>query len=177
MRTSDGHEGNYIFTLEREIAVVMAKQSAGLLMYRFRVEREPEVFLVHPGGPFWAKKDLGAWSICKGEYADGEPPLDAARREFLEETGFVAEGNFLELGTVRQAGGKVVSAWAFAGDCDPAALVSERCLVEWPPRTGRMIEIPEVDRGGWFSIADGRRRILKSQVAFLDRLCMILSGS
>lgn len=153
----------------------MAKLSAGLLMYRFRGNHELEVFLVHPGGPFWAKKDLGAWSICKGEYAEGEPALEAAQREFHEETGFVAEGNFLELGTVRQAGGKLVSAWAFAGDCDPDKLVSNRCPIEWPPRSGRMIEIPEVDRGAWFSIAEARERILNSQVAFLDRLVQMLS--
>ncbi|MGC2398684.1 MAG: NUDIX domain-containing protein [Acidobacteriaceae bacterium] len=148
----------------------MAKLSAGLLMYRLRGDHELEVFLVHPGGPFWAKKDLGAWSICKGEYAEGEPALEAARREFQEETGFVAEGNFLELGTVRQAGGKLVSAWAFAGDCDPGKLLSNRCTIEWPPRSGRMMEIPEVDRGAWFSITEAGERILKSQAAFLDRL-------
>ena len=151
----------------------MAKRSAGLLMYRWN-NQELQVFLVHPGGPFWAKKDLGAWSVSKGEYVDGEIPLEAAKREFQEETGFAAQGNFLELGTVRQSGGKVVSAWAFEGDCDPAAMVSNHCQVEWPPRSGRMIEIPEVDRGGWFSIAAGRERILKSQAPFLDRLCQML---
>ena len=151
----------------------MAKRSAGLLMYRWN-NQELQVFLVHPGGPFWAKKDLGAWSVSKGEYVDGEIPLEAAKREFQEETGFAAQGNFLELGTVRQSGGKVVSAWAFEGDCDPAAMVSNHCQVEWPPRSGRMIEIPEVDRGGWFSIAEGRERILKSQAPFLDRLCQML---
>jgi predicted NUDIX family NTP pyrophosphohydrolase len=145
------------------------KRSAGLLMYRDR-----EVFLVHPGGPFWAKKDLGAWSICKGEYADGELPLEAARREFYEETGFVAEGDFLDLGTVKQASGKLVSAWAFAGDCDPAKLVSNRCQIEWPPRSGRLMEIPEVDRGEWFLLPQAREKILKSQTPFLDRLALLL---
>ncbi len=151
----------------------MAKRSAGLLMYR----RDPglEVFLVHPGGPFWAKKDMGAWSICKGEYAEGELPLEAAKREFQEETGFTAQGNFFELGVVQQAGGKFVSAWAFEGDCDPGKLISNRCQVEWPPRSGRMIEIPEVDRGGWFSIDAARERILKSQTPFLDRLSQMLN--
>jgi predicted NUDIX family NTP pyrophosphohydrolase len=153
----------------------MAKRSAGLLMYRRLDPGELEVFLVHPGGPFWAKKDMGAWSICKGQYAEGEPPLEAARREFEEETGFAAEGNFLELGDVRQAGGKIVSAWAFEGDCDPAKLVSNLCQVEWPPRSGRLIEIPEVDRGGWFSIAQARERILKSQAPFLERLICAFS--
>jgi predicted NUDIX family NTP pyrophosphohydrolase len=151
----------------------MHRQSAGLLMYRRR-NLEPEVFLVHPGGPFWAKKDLGAWSIPKGGYEEGEPPLAAAKREFHEETGFAAEGNFLELGEVLQAGGKVVTAWAYEGDCDPATLVSNRCHVEWPPRSGRMIEIPEVDRGSWFAISDAKTRILKSQAPFLDRLTRLL---
>jgi predicted NUDIX family NTP pyrophosphohydrolase len=153
----------------------MPKRSAGLLMYR-RHNRELEVFLVHPGGPFWAKKDLGAWSISKGEYVEGELPLQAARREFEEETGFAAEGDFLELGAVQQAGGKVVTAWAFEGDCDPGKLISNRCEIEWPPRSGRKIEIPEVDRGSWFSIADARERILKGQAPFLDRLQQNLTG-
>jgi predicted NUDIX family NTP pyrophosphohydrolase len=151
----------------------MAKQSAGLLLYRRR-NRRLEVFLVHPGGPFWAKKDLGAWSISKGEYGEGEPPLQAAIREFHEETGFTAQGNFLELGAVQQSGGKVVSAWAFEGDCNPGDLISNRCQIEWPPRSGRRIEIPEVDRGGWFSISEARERILKSQEPFLDRLSRML---
>jgi predicted NUDIX family NTP pyrophosphohydrolase len=151
----------------------MAKQSAGLLMYRRR-NRRLDVFLVHPGGPFWAKKDLGAWSISKGEYGEGEAPLQAAIREFHEETGFTAQGNFLELGAVQQSGGKVVSAWAFEGDCDPGDLISNRCQLEWPPRSGRRIEIPEVDRGGWFSISEAREQILKSQEPFLDRLSRML---
>jgi predicted NUDIX family NTP pyrophosphohydrolase len=151
----------------------MAKQSAGLLLYRRR-NRGLEVLLVHPGGPFWAKKDLGAWSISKGEYGEGEPPLEAAIREFQEETGFAAQGDFLELGAVRQSGGKVVSAWAFEGDCDPGDLISNRCQVEWPPRSGRLIEIPEVDRAGWFLISEARERILKSQAPFLDRLSQLL---
>jgi predicted NUDIX family NTP pyrophosphohydrolase len=142
-------------------------------MYRSR-EGRLEVFLVHPGGPFWAKKDLGAWSISKGEYATGEPALEAAKREFQEETGFTAEGDFLSLGQVQQSGGKIVSAWAFEGDCDPAKLVSNLCQIEWPPRTGRRIEIPEVDRAAWFSFAEARERILKSQAPFLDRLSQAL---
>jgi predicted NUDIX family NTP pyrophosphohydrolase len=152
----------------------MAKRSAGLVMYR-RHEGQLEVFLVHPGGPFWAKKDLGAWSIAKGEYVEGELPLEAAKREFEEETGFPATGDFLELGAVQQAGGKVVLAWAFQGECDPRKLVSNRCQIEWPPRSGRMIEIPEVDRGGWFSIVEAKERILKSQAPFLERLSRLLS--
>ncbi|HEX7158522.1 MAG TPA: NUDIX domain-containing protein [Edaphobacter sp.] len=147
----------------------MAKQSAGLLMYRRR-SGELEVFLVHPGGPFWAKKDLGAWSIPKGEYEDGEEPQDAARREFEEETGFQANGSFLELGAVKQPGGKVVRTWAVEGDCDPAALKSNVFEMEWPPRSGRKAEFPEVDRAGWFSIAEARERILKGQAPLLDAL-------
>ena len=151
----------------------MAKQSAGLLMYRSR-HGQLEVFLVHPGGPFWARKDLGAWSICKGEYAEGEAALEAAKREFQEETGFTVQGEFLELGTVQQSGGKIVSAWAFEGDCDPGDLISNRCQVEWPPRSGRMIEIPEVDRGDWFSLSEASERILKSQAPFLNRLATLV---
>jgi predicted NUDIX family NTP pyrophosphohydrolase len=147
----------------------MAKQSAGLLMYRRR-QGEIEVFLVHPGGPFWAKKDLGSWSIPKGEYTEGESPREAARREFREETGFEIEGEPAELGTVKQAGGKVVSVWTMDGDCDPEKLRSNTCMVEWPPRSGRQMEIPEVDRGGWFGIVEARERILKSQAPVLDLL-------
>jgi predicted NUDIX family NTP pyrophosphohydrolase len=154
--------------------MIMPKRSAGLLMYRRR-NGQVEVFLVHPGGPFWAKKDMGAWSICKGEYTESELPLEAAKREFQEETGFTAQGSFLELGVVQQASGKIVSAWAFEGDCDPGKLVSNHCQVEWPPRSGRMIEIPEVDRGGWFSIEAARERILKAQGPFLDRLSQMLN--
>ncbi len=105
---------------------------------------------------------------------EGEAPLEAAIREFQEETGFAAQGEFLELGAVQQAGGKIVSAWAFEGDCDPGKLVSNNCQVEWPPRSGRMIEIPEVDRGGWFSISEASERILKSQAPFLDRLSALV---
>ena len=131
-----------------------------------------QVFLVHPGGPFWAKKDQGAWSIPKGEYAEAEPPLEAARREFQEETGFAAPpDNYLELGTLKHAGGKIVSAWAFEGDCDPQKLTSNLCQLEWPPRSGRQISFPEVDRGGWFDLIEARVRILKSQEPFLEVLC------
>ncbi len=147
----------------------MPKLSAGLLMFR-RTGAGREVFLVHPGGPFWAKKDLGAWSIPKGEYGEGELPLEAAKREFREETGFEVDGQPIELGTVRQAGGKLVSIWAIEGDCDPAKLVSNLRSIEWPPRSGRAIEIPEVDRGGWFEIEAARERILKSQAPALDLL-------
>ena len=144
-------------------------------MYRLR-ESRVEVFLVHPGGPFWAKKDLGAWSIPKGEYATGEDPLDAARREFAEETGFAPSGEFIPLGTVRQSGGKLVSVWAVEGDCDPAQVKSNVCMIEWPPRSGRKIEIPEVDQAGWFSLDEARERILKSQAPVIDLLLQRLNG-
>jgi predicted NUDIX family NTP pyrophosphohydrolase len=147
----------------------MPKRSAGILLYRQNL-RGIEVFLVHPGGPFWVKKDLGAWSIPKGEYDQTEAALDAARREFTEETGFAVEGEFVELGTLRQVSGKLVSAWAVEGNCEPAALVSNHCEIEWPPRSGRMLSIPEVDRGAWFGIDEARERIFTGQQQFLDLL-------
>ena len=156
-------------TMHEPIMVLMAKRSAGLLMFR-RKAKEVEVFLVHPGGPFWTGKDAGAWTIPKGEYTDDEEALDAARREFEEETGFKADGEFIELGTIRQTSGKLVSAWAFEGDCDPGKLTSNVCIIEWPPRSGKAMEIPEVDRGAWFSLPDARRAILKSQQPLLDRV-------
>lgn len=147
----------------------MAKQSAGLLLYRFH-EGTLEVLLVHPGGPFWAKKDLGAWSIPKGEIAEGEDPLEAARREFEEETGFRPEGFFRELMPVRQRSGKIVHAWAVEGDGDSAAIRSKPFTLEWPPRSGRQQEFPEVDRAGWFDLATAREKILDGQRALLDEL-------
>jgi predicted NUDIX family NTP pyrophosphohydrolase len=146
----------------------MPKRSAGLLMYRRK--EGLEVFLVHPGGPFWAKKDLGAWSIPKGEYEVDEEPLAAARREFEEETGIPATGNFIELGELRQPGGKVVSAWAFEGDFDANDLRSNTFEMEWPPRSGRKMEFPEVDRGSWYSVEEARRRLTPGQIIFVDRL-------
>lgn len=151
----------------------MPKRSAGLIMYRIR-ERQLEVFLVHPGGPFWVNKDKGAWAIPKGQVDNGEEPLDAARREFQEETGFIANGEFLRLGTIRQLSGKLVDAWAFKGDCNPEELRSITCQVEWPPRSNRMIEVPEVDRGRWFSIEGAEESILQSQRPFLTTLCAAL---
>jgi predicted NUDIX family NTP pyrophosphohydrolase len=154
----------------------VAKRSAGLLLYRRR-GAALELFLVHPGGPFWARKDRGAWSIPKGEFAEGEEPLDAARREFTEETGFAAPASAVALGEVKQAGGKIVVAWAAEGDCDPGRLVSNVCTIEWPPRSGKMMEIPEADRGGWFALDDARQRILKSQTPFLERLAGLVEAS
>jgi predicted NUDIX family NTP pyrophosphohydrolase len=151
----------------------MPKRSAGLLMYRKHLELE--VFLVHPGGPLFAKKDLGAWTIPKGEYLEGESALQAAQREFQEETGFTASEPFLDLGSIKQAGGKIVVAWAFEGDCDPDKLISNHCQIEWPPRSGRSITIPEVDRGAWFSIAKAKERIKPTQIPLLDRLAKELN--
>jgi predicted NUDIX family NTP pyrophosphohydrolase len=151
----------------------MVKQSAGLLLYRVR-EGALEVFLVHPGGPFWAKKDLGVWSIPKGEMDEGEELLEAARREFEEETGFRPEGIFRELTPVRQRSGKIVHAWAVEGNCDPTAIRSNTITIEWPPRSGRQQEIPEVDRGGWFSIPEARERILDGQQALLAQVELML---
>ncbi len=143
------------------------------MMYR---RRSPglEVFLVHPGGPFFAKKDHGTWTIPKGEYPDGELPLEAAKREFQEETGFPVPETFLDLGSIKQAGGKIVAAWAFEGDCDPAKMSSNTCEVEWPPRSGRLIEIPEADRGAWFSIDEAKERIKSTQIPLVDRLVKAL---
>ncbi len=151
----------------------MPKRSAGLLMYR-TTGAELAVLLVHPGGPFWAKKDLGAWSVPKGEYADGEDPLAVAQREFAEETGARPQGEFHPLGEVVQAGGKRVVAWAVAGDFDPVALVSNSFQLEWPPRSGRRAQFPEVDRAEWFSPAVAREKILAGQRVFIDRLERLL---
>jgi predicted NUDIX family NTP pyrophosphohydrolase len=149
----------------------MPKRSAGLLMYR-RSRGVLEVLLVHPGGPFWIKKDAGAWSIPKGEYADGEEPLAAATREFQEETGLVAAGPYLPLTPVKQQGGKVVHAWAFEGDCRAESLKSTTFSLEWPPRSGRHREFPEVDRAGWFGLEEAKRKILPGQIALLDELAV-----
>jgi predicted NUDIX family NTP pyrophosphohydrolase len=175
----------------------MPKRSAGILLYRRAPETaqagaharavvrdstsaqtravvlhasEVEVLLVHPGGPLWAKKDLGAWSIPKGEYPADEDPLAAAKRELEEETGFRVEGNFVTLGEITQRSGKIVVAWALEADFDPANLRSNTFSMEWPPRSGRQAEFPEVDRAAWFSIAEAREKILPGQLPFLDRL-------
>jgi len=138
-------------------------------MYRKR-EDNLEVLLAHPGGPFWEKKDQGAWTIPKGEYEENEEPLAAAQREFFEETGFVASGDFIELGFVRQKSGKVVIVWAFEGDCDPAQLVSNTCEIEWPPKSKKHLEIPEIDRGRWFTLSTARQFIRLEQVPLLETL-------
>ena len=146
------------------------RKSAGLLLFR-RAGEDLEVLLVHPGGPFWAKRDEGAWSIPKGECEEGEDPRAAAWREFGEELGTPApEGDPLELGEVRQKAGKIVVAWAMAGDLDPEQITSNTFTMEWPPRSGRAQEFPEVDQAGWFGLAEARERINPAQVVLLDRL-------
>lgn len=153
----------------------MPKHSAGILLFR-RSSAGLEVFLVHPGGPFWAHRDLASWSCPKGEYGEEEEPLDAARREFAEETGTELEGDFLPLGTVKLAGGKLVTAWALEGDFDPRRLRSNSFALEWPPHSGRMQEYPEADRGEWFSMEAARRKILPGLVPLLDHLQTALRG-
>jgi predicted NUDIX family NTP pyrophosphohydrolase len=140
----------------------MAKMSAGVLLFR-KTPRGVEVLLVHPGGPFWAKKDEGAWSIPKGLADEDEDLLAAARREFLEETGLAIDGAFLDLGRHKQPGGKTVVAFAWEGDFDPALLRSNMFSMEWPPRSGRMVEFPEVDKAGWFDLNEAARRVTKGQ--------------
>jgi predicted NUDIX family NTP pyrophosphohydrolase len=149
------------------------KKTAGLLLYRIR-DSAVEVFLVHPGGPFWAKKDEGAWSIPKGEFADDEQPLSAATREFQEETGFSMEGNFMALAPLKQRSGKLVYAWALEGDCDAGAIKSNLFSMEWPPRSGKRQEYPEVDRASWFTVESAKRRIVPGQIAFLEELQQML---
>jgi predicted NUDIX family NTP pyrophosphohydrolase len=148
----------------------MPPRSAGILVYRCR-GGELEVLLVHPGGPFWARRDAGAWSIPKGEYASDEDPLTAARREFAEELGKAPpDGPAEDLGEVTLRSGKRVRAFAVAGDLDPRAVQSNRCEIEWPPRSGRRIEIPEIDRAEWFGIDEARRRLNPAQGTLIDRL-------
>jgi predicted NUDIX family NTP pyrophosphohydrolase len=148
----------------------VAKRSAGILLYRLR-GGGPEVLLVHPGGPFWARRDAGVWSIPKGEYEDGDDPLACALREFEEETGStLTPGELVELDDVKQKGGKVVTAWAAEGDLDADAVRSNTFTMEWPPRSGRTAEFPEVDRAGWFGIDEAREKLNPAQAEFLDRL-------
>jgi predicted NUDIX family NTP pyrophosphohydrolase len=152
----------------------MPKRSAGILMYRRRPGDGVELLLVHPGGPFWARKDARAWSIPKGEYLAGEDPLLAARREFEEETGMAISGEFLNLGELLSPGRKLVTAFALEGDFDPAALRSNVFEMEWPPRSGKRKAFPEVDRAQWFSPAAAREKILNGQREFITRLLAAL---
>lgn len=146
----------------------MAKKSAGILLYRTR-ETQPEFFIVHPGGPIWAKKDEGAWSIPKGEFEE-EDPLDAAVREFLEETGVDLGGNFIPLTPVIQSSGKLVHAFALEHDLDVSKIRSNIFIMEWPPKSGKQKEFPEIDRGGWFDAETCKAKLNKAQGAFVDEL-------
>ena len=146
-----------------------SKQTAGLLLYR-RHQGAWQVFLVHPGGPYWKAKDVGAWSIPKGEFEPGEDPLAAASREFTEETGLAIAGPFVPLTPVKQPGGKTVHAWAAEGDCDPAAIKSNTFSMEWPSRSGRRQVFPEVDRAEWFELEEAEERITKGQRGLLEQL-------
>jgi predicted NUDIX family NTP pyrophosphohydrolase len=152
----------------------MPKKSAGLLPFRYAAGTL-EVLLVHPGGPFWANKNDGAWSIPKGEFGDDEDPLAAARREFEEETGSAPDGEMIALAPVKQAGGKIVVAWAVHSDFDPETLRSHTFSMEWPPRSGRKQEFPEVDRASWFDVETAKQRIVKGQVPLIDQLIDKLS--
>jgi len=154
----------------------MPQRSAGILLYRHR-RGGVEVLLVHPGGPFWADKDEGVWSIPKGLYAAGEDPLAAARREFAEETGAPVEGEAMALGSFRQSSAKIVDAWAIEGEFDPAGLKSNTFTLEWPPRSGQTREVPEVDRAGWFTPEEAARKILKGQRPILETLLRQLGPS
>ena len=148
----------------------MPKYSAGILLYRFR-HGSLEVFLVHPGGPFWTGKERGAWSVPKGEIAKGEDPHDAARREFKEETGIGVTGPMFDLGAQKQGSNKTVRVWALENDCDPAAIESNTFSMEWPPKSGRQQTFPEVNRAAWFAVDDAREKMHRGQVVFIDRLC------
>lgn len=153
----------------------MSKKSGGILPFRFRDSRL-EVMLVHPGGPFWEGKDAAAWSISKGLFEEGESPLVAAKREFREETGFEVDGDFIELGEIKQHSGKIVYAWAVEKDLDEMNVVSNNFTMEWPKRSGIMREFPEIDRAGWFEIESARKKILKGQQDFIDRLISAIGG-
>ena len=147
----------------------MPNKSAGILLYRFR-EKQIEVFLVHPGGPFWAKKDLGAWSVPKGEFEPHENPLEAAKREFKEETGFEVSGNFIELTSVKQKSGKLIYVWASEGDFNPEEINSNLFEMEWPPKSGKRQAFPEVDKAMWFNVEEAKQKINAGQVPLILEL-------
>ena len=147
----------------------MPKQSAGILLYR-KIDNLLQVFLVHPGGPFYVKKDEGSWSIPKGEFLDDEDPLQAAKREFEEETGLPINGNFIKLQPITQKNGKKVHAWAVEGDIDPETIVSNTFEIEWPPKSGKQKAFPEIDRAAWFDVETAKLKIIAAQVGLLDEL-------
>jgi predicted NUDIX family NTP pyrophosphohydrolase len=153
----------------------MSKQSAGILLYK--LDKTLQVFLVHPGGPFWKNKDAGAWTIPKGEFTDEEKALDAARREFEEETGTKLSGDFIELTPIKQKGGKVVYAWAIQGEINASKIKCQTIVeMEYPPKTGKLISFPEVDRGEWFTADAGKQKINSSQAALIDELIEKIIG-
>jgi len=151
------------------------KQSAGILLFRFN-KKQTEFFLVHPGGPFWKNKDIGTWSIPKGEFEGDEEPLKAAQREFQEETGQKIDGDFIKLNPIKMKSGKMVYAWAIEKDIDPSILLSNTIQIEWPPNSGKKIEIPEVDKGDWFSLPDAKEKINPAQANLLVQLIEILKN-
>ena len=154
----------------------MAKESAGIVLYRIR-EPDTEFFLVHPGGPFWKNKDAGGWSIPKGELSSGEELLAAAEREFFEETSHRLTGPFVPLGKIKTPGGKTIHAWATEGECDPEKVVSNSFEMEWPPRSGKMATFPEIDRAGWFALAQAEVKLHQGQAEFLHRLLALLKSA
>ena len=154
----------------------MGKQAAGILLYRHG-PRGLEVLLAHPGGPLWARKDLGAWTLPKGQFNGDEQPIAAARREFEEEMGSPPAGEFVEIGSIKQPSGKVIHAFVAESDFDVSTVRSNLFLLEWPPRSGQRVQFPEVDRAAWFSIEEARKRILKGQEPFLDRLLTLLKAT
>jgi predicted NUDIX family NTP pyrophosphohydrolase len=149
------------------------KRSSGILLYRFQ-SHGIEFFLVHPGGPFWAKKDAGAWSIPKGEFDESEDAIEAARREFHEETGLTVDGDLRALTPLKQPSGKLVYAWALEGDCDAAAITSNTFSMEWPPKSGVSQDFPEVDRAAWFDVSAAREKLLPGQLGFIDEVLAML---
>ena len=150
------------------------KQSAGIILYRFETGKL-QIFLVHPGGPFWQNKDNGSWSITKGEFLDDENPLNAAKREFEEETGFSCSGDFLELSPVKQKSGKMVYAWALEKDIDTSKIKSNEFEMEWPPKSGKLQSFPEIDKAQWFAVAEAKQKINASQAGFIDELIRTIS--
>ena len=151
------------------------KQSAGILLYR-KADNVLQFFLVHPGGPFYKNKDAGAWSIPKGEFLDDEEPLNAAKREFEEETSQPITGNFIPLGSVKLKSGKTVHAWGVEGDIDHETIISNTCEIEWPPHSGKKITIPEIDRAGWFNATIAKQRMNAAQAIFIERLINVIAG-
>jgi predicted NUDIX family NTP pyrophosphohydrolase len=147
----------------------MAKKSAGILLYRFR-NNSPEVLLVHPGGPFWAKKDIGAWSVPKGEFDADEEPLKAAIREVKEELGIQVAGDFIELSPQKQRSGKIIYTWGLQQDIDTQNIISNTFQLEWPPKSGKMIAVPEVDRAEWYSFKEAKIKIIPGQIPIIEEL-------